>query len=221
MTAWIEELMGQYGYIAIALLIAIENIFPPIPSEVILTFGGFMTTTTTMTTWGVIIAATIGSVLGALALYGVGRCFPEERLEHWLDGRLGKILRLKKEDVRRAQGWFDRRGKLTVFFCRFIPVIRSLISIPAGMAKMPLPMFLLLTAVGTCIWNIVLVLLGAWAGSSWEKIAGYMDIYSKVGVIVLGVAAVVAVAVFCLRRKKKKAAENGADTPESEQEKQR
>ncbi len=206
MTAWIEEMMGQYGYIAIALLIAIENIFPPIPSEVILTFGGFMTTTTTMTTWGVIIAATVGSVLGAMILYGVGRCFPEERLERWLDGKLGKILHLKKEDVRRAQGWFDRRGKLTVFFCRFIPVIRSLISIPAGMAKMPMPIFLLLTTVGTCIWNIVLVLLGAWAGASWEKIAGYMGVYSKVGVVVLGITAVIAAAVFYLRRKKKKTA---------------
>ncbi|HIZ20687.1 MAG TPA: DedA family protein [Firmicutes bacterium] len=203
MTAWIEQMMSEYGYIAIALLIAIENIFPPIPSEVILTFGGFMTTTTTMTPWGVILAATIGSVLGAIVLYGVGRCFPEERLERWMDGKLGKILRLKKEDVRRAQGWFERRGKLTVFFCRFIPVIRSLISIPAGMAKMPFPIFLLLTAVGTCLWNVVLVMLGAWAGASWEKIADYMGVYSKVGVIVLGVAAVIVIAVFYIRRRKK------------------
>ena len=203
MTAWIEQMMSEYGYIAIALLIAIENIFPPIPSEVILTFGGFMTTTTTMTPWGVILAATIGSVLGAIVLYGVGRCFPEERLERWMDGKLGKILRLKKEDVRRAQGWFERRGKLTVFFCRFIQVIRSLISIPAGMAKMPFPIFLLLTAVGTCLWNVVLVMLGAWAGASWEKIADYMGVYSKVGVLVLGVAAVIVIAVFYIRRKKK------------------
>ena len=203
MTAWIEQMMSEYGYIAIALLIAIENIFPPIPSEVILTFGGFMTTTTTMTPWGVILAATIGSVLGAIVLYGVGRCFPEERLERWMDGKLGKILRLKKEDVRRAQGWFERRGKLTVFFCRFIQVIRSLISIPAGMAKMPFSIFLLLTAVGTCLWNVVLVMLGAWAGASWEKIADYMGVYSKVGVIVLGVAAVIVIAVFYIRRKKK------------------
>lgn len=204
MQAWIQQAMNDYGYLAILLLICLENVFPPIPSEVILTFGGFMTTYTKMKIWGVVLAATGGSLLGAIILYIVGRCLSAERLEKWLDGRLGRILRLKSEDVHRAQGWFDKRGKATVFFCRFIPVIRSLISIPAGMARMKMPIFLLLTAIGSFIWNIVLVLLGALAGASWEKVAGYMDTYSKIGVIVLGIAAVIAVVVFYKKRQKEK-----------------
>ena len=100
------NIMNQFGYLGIALLIAIENIFPPIPSEVILTFGGFMTTISDMKIWGVILSATIGSVLGAVVLYSLGRWLNPQRLEHWLDGRFGRILHLKKEDVQRAGKWF-------------------------------------------------------------------------------------------------------------------
>lgn len=205
MQEWILDSIKEYGYIIVLLLIMIENIFPPIPSEVILTAGGFMTTieNATMGVWGVIISATIGSVLGAVILYSIGRLISPERLERILDGKMGKILRLKSEDVRKAQAWFDKRGKLTVFFCRFIPVIRSLISIPAGMTRMKIPVFLLLTTIGTFIWNIVLVMLGAAAGESWKKIADVMGVYSKVGVIVLGVLGVIAVTVFYLKRRNK------------------
>lgn len=214
MQAWIQGLLencGQYGYLIVFLLIAIENIFPPIPSEVILTFGGFLTTYTTMKVWGVVIASTAGSVFGAIILYGVGRLFPPERLERWLDGRLGRILHLKGEDIHRAQGWFDKRGKITVFICRFIPLIRSLISIPAGIARMPMPIFLLLTTAGTFIWNTVLVCLGAAFGSSWELIAGYMDIYSKIGVIILGIAFVVFAVIFYKKRQNKKGKQQAED----------
>lgn len=206
MQHYVLDLIESYGYIIVLVLILVENIFPPIPSEVILTAGGYFTTkdSVNMEIWGVVLAATIGSVLGAVILYAVGRCISQERLERILDGKIGKVLRLKSEDVRRAQGWFDRHGKLTVFFCRFIPVVRSLISIPAGMAKMRFLIFLPLTAVGTFIWNVVLVTLGAAAGESWEKIADAMGVYSKVGVIVLAVVCIVAVAVFYIKRRKKK-----------------
>lgn len=200
----IIEIMNQFGYVGVALLIAIENIFPPIPSEVILTFGGFMTTYTSMNIWLVILASTIGSVAGAIVLYSVGLLLTPEKLASLLSGRIGKLLRLKPEDVYRAQEWFNSRGNLTVFFCRFIPIIRSLISIPAGMAKMDMGKFLLMTTAGTTIWNIVLVWLGAFAGASWERMAAYMGTYSEVGKIVIRVGLLIGIVAFYIRRKRKK-----------------
>lgn len=215
MQEWIIEMMNQFGYLGIALLIAIENIFPPIPSEVILTFGGFMTTYSEMNVWLVILSATIGAVGGAIILYGVGRLIQPARLEKLLSGKIGKILRLKPSDVKKAQGWFDKRGKTTVFFCRFIPVVRSLISIPAGMAKMNMGIFLVLTTIGTAIWNTVLVWLGVAAGASWEKIVDYMGIYSKVGLVLLVIALVIVVLVFYKKRlSKQKAGKELEENPE-------
>lgn len=207
MQQWIQEIMQkyiEYGYLIIFLLIAIENIFPPIPSEVILTFGGYLTTRFELTMWLVVLAATAGSVFGAIVLYGVGRIFSPERLERWMNGRLGRLLHLKAEDVEKAKRWFDSRGKSTIFFCRFIPVVRSLISIPAGMSRMKLPVFLLYTTAGTFIWNTVLVSLGTAAGAAWERVNGYMDAYSRIGVIVLGIILAVAVFVFYRNRRKQK-----------------
>lgn len=200
MQDWIISFMNQFGYLGIALLIAIENIFPPIPSELILTFGGFMTTYTNMNIWIVILFATIGSVTGAIVLYGVGRLLPTEKMER-LIGRWGHVLGLKKEDVKRTEGWFIRRGTATVFFCRFIPIVRSLISIPAGMAHMRRDTFLLYTTFGTAIWNVVLVYLGAVAGAGWESIAQYMDIYSYIALAVLAIIIIGLVIWFKKRRK--------------------
>ncbi len=185
MQAWIIEMMNQFGYLGVAGLIALENIFPPIPSEVILTFGGFMTTYTNLGVWGVIAAATAGSVAGAIILYGVGRFLKPERLKKLLSGPLGRILRLEPDDIDDAIAWFNRRGNTAVFFCRFIPIIRSLISIPAGTARMNMPSFLVLTTIGSAIWNTVLVWLGAIAGASWSKIVVYMDTYTSMAVIVI------------------------------------
>lgn len=202
MQAWIIHVMDRFGYIGISLLIAVENIFPPMPSEVILTFGGFMTTYTKLTVWGVIIASTIGSVLGAIVLYWIGRSLTPERLEYWLEGRWGRILRLKKGDVARARSWFERHGKWTVFFCRCIPLIRSLISIPAGMAKMKMWLFLLLTTAGSLVWNSALVCLGAALGASWEIIDSYTNIYSIIIFSVLGVLLLVLAIIYLKKRKK-------------------
>lgn len=186
MQEWIINIMNQFGYLGIALLIAIENVFPPIPSELILTFGGFMTTYTSMNIWLVSVFATIGAVIGAFILYGVGLMLPVEKIEYIID-RWGHFLGLKKEDVKRAESWFDKRGTSTIFFCRFIPLIRSLISIPAGMAHMKKRTFFLYTALGTAIWNVVLVWLGAFAGAGWERIVHYMDAYSSISLVVLAI----------------------------------
>ncbi|WP_054958647.1 DedA family protein [Paenibacillus dakarensis] len=201
MENWITHFMEQFGYIGILLMIALENVFPPIPSEVVLTFGGFMTTYTDLTVPGVILSATIGSVVGAVILYGIGLLLDVERLEKIID-RWGHILRVKKEDIHKADSWFDKYGYWTVFFCRMIPLIRSLISIPAGMSNMKFGMFLLFTTLGTLIWNVLLVVLGAILGESWEDILAFMDVYSNIAYAIIAVAAVVFVVLFIRKRRK-------------------
>lgn len=178
METWITTIMEDFGYLGVFLLIMLENLFPPIPSEVILTFGGYMTTKTDLTVVGVIIASTIGSVAGAIILYGIGAIVGIQRIERFVD-KWGKILRLTSKDIHKANAWFEKYDVWTVFFCRFIPLIRSLISLPAGLAKMNFWIFLLLTTLGTLIWNMVLVNLGAALGNSWETVVHYMDIYSN------------------------------------------
>jgi len=192
--------MDRFGYIGIALLIALENIFPPIPSEVILTFGGFMTTSSKMTAWGVIIASTVGSLLGAIILYFIGRLFTTEKMENLLNGRWGQILHLKKSNINRAGIWFKRYEKWAVFFCRCIPVVRSLISIPAGIAKMSMWLFILLTIAGSIVWNTALVYLGVALGSSWGIIIGYMDSYTIITMIILGLLLLVLVIIYLKKR---------------------
>lgn len=197
---WIIELMEKFGYVGILFLIAIENVFPPIPSEVILTFGGFMTTSTDLTIMGVIWFATLGSLIGAIILYGVGYMLNADKLELIID-RWGHILRLKKEDVRKAEAWFERYGAWTVFFCRFIPLIRSLISIPAGMARMNFLSFFLLTLAGTFIWNFVLVNVGAAVGDSWDRVVEIMDVYSNFVYIGLAILFIIIIVIWVKKRR--------------------
>lgn len=204
MQAIIISVMNKFGYFGIMLLIAIENIFPPIPSEVILTFGGFMTKqpNSSLTILGVIIFATIGSIVGALVLYYIGKILNKERLEKIVSGKIGKVLRIKAKDIESADKWFDTKGNKTVFFCRFIPIVRSLISIPAGMSEMKMPKFLLYTTIGSAIWNTVLVIIGSIVGKNWEKVVEVIDKYSNVVLILLIVLFIVGVFIFYRSRKK-------------------
>jgi len=208
MQALIISIINKFGYLGVLLLIAIENIFPPIPSEIILTFGGFMTKmpNSSLTIVGVIIAATVGSLLGAIVLYYIGKILNKERLKKIVSGKIGKILFLKPKDIEKADKWFEEKGNKTVFFCRFIPVIRSLISIPAGMSEMKMNKFLLYTIVGSMIWNTVLVVLGSIVGENWESVAAVFDTYSKITIIVLGVLFIILVTIFYY--KKRKSSEN-------------
>ena len=198
----IIEIMNNFGYIGIFLLIAIENIFPPIPSEVILLFGGFMTTYTSMNVIGVIIASTLGSILGAIILYYIGKILNKERLKKIITSKPGKILRLKPEDIDNADAWFDTKGNKTVFFCRFIPLIRSLISIPAGMSEMPMKKFLVYTTLGSLIWNTALTIAGSIVGENWTNILEIMDNYSHIAVVILAIIFIIAIIIFYTKRKK-------------------
>lgn len=201
MQAFIIKFMEDFGYLGTFLLIFIENVFPPIPSEVILTFGGFMTTTTTMTIPLTVISATLGSVAGAMILYYLGHFLNKERLEK-IVLKYGSILRVKTSDLDKADNWFARYGYRTIFFCRMVPILRSLISIPAGMAKMDLKKFLLYTTLGTAIWNTILVVAGAALGKNWEIIVHYIDIYKYVIIGFIGIAFIGFVAYKVAKKRK-------------------
>ena len=197
-------LMNKYGYIGILILIMIENIFPPIPSEIILCFGGFMTTNSNLTIIGVILFSTIGSLLGAIILYMIGKMLNKERLIKIISGKTGKILRLKKKDIEKADHWFDTKGVKTIFICRFIPIVRSLISIPAGMSEIPLTKFIILTTLGTLIWNTILTYLGSIMGQNWTKVVYIIETYSTIVLIIAIITLAIYIYHFYKKRIKKR-----------------
>lgn len=198
----IISIMNNFGYFGVFFLIAIENIFPPIPSEVILLFGGFMTTHSKLSIIGIIIASTIGSVVGALILYYIGKILNKDKLKKIVRGKIGKILRLKEKDIDKADEWFDKKGNKTVFFCRFIPILRSLISVPAGMSEMEMPKFLLYTTVGSAIWNTTITIIGSIVGENWEGVVEIFDKYSHITLIVLVVIFIIIAVIYFKKRKK-------------------
>ncbi|WP_103106251.1 DedA family protein [Brevibacillus reuszeri] len=200
MQNWMTDFIEQYSYLGIFLMMALENIFPPIPSEVILTFGGFITTQSSLTITGVVLSATAGAVIGAILLYGIGYYVDINKIEKIVE-RWGHFLRIKKADIHKANRWFEKYGYWTILICRMIPLVRSLISIPAGMTKMNIWLFLLFSTIGTFIWNIALVWLGAILGHSWEDILYYMDVYSTIAYVGIGLGAAIFLTVFITKRK--------------------
>ena len=187
------RLLSRFGYPGMFLLLTIESIFPPIPSEVVLTFGGFMTEHTSLTLTGMVIAATAGSTAGAM-LYLTGRLIPLERLERILSKRWIQKIGFKAEDLKKTLNWFDKHENTAVLIGRCVPVIRSLISIPAGMTRMPLAGFLIRTVIGSSVWNLLLLSLGKKAGSSWYQITAVFERYSIVIVTILLLALLLYVA---------------------------
>lgn len=200
MEQFITEIINNYGYLGIFLLITLENVFPPIPSEVILLFGGFLTTCSTLTVGGEILVSTLGSVAGAGVLYFLGYVLGEERIENIIV-RWGHIIRLGRKDFQRANQWFERYGVRTVFFCRLVPILRSLVSIPAGITKMQFGKFLLYTVAGTLIWNSILVSVGAAVGASWKTVVVYWDLYSKAVFVILGLLLLLLVIRIFVKRR--------------------
>jgi membrane protein DedA with SNARE-associated domain len=182
MPEWIKGTIDSLGYLGITLLMIIENVFPPIPSELIMPLAGFLTTQGEFLLLGVVIAGTAGSVLGALLLYYVGKKVGTDRLKFWADS-YGHWLMLSSDDIGRAQEWFHRHGTTAVFLCRLVPGIRSLISVPAGIERMRLPLFLTYSALGTGIWATILAYLGRVLGRNYEKVGVYLG---PISYVVLG-----------------------------------
>jgi membrane protein DedA with SNARE-associated domain len=185
---WVFSIVDRLGEVGVGLLIFLENIVPPVPSEVILPLAGFRARTGALNVWLVWPAATAGSVLGALVLYGVGAWLGYDRL-HALAGKRWFIL-TSQSDLDRGDRIFERHGGKMVLLGRCVPLIRSVVSIPAGIAKMPLPRFLTLTAVGSGVWNALFIGLGWILGDQWGRVQGWLGpvSYVVIGLVVVGLA---------------------------------
>ncbi|WP_327395517.1 DedA family protein [Streptomyces phaeochromogenes] len=183
---WAADLLDTMGGPGAGLAIALENLFPPLPSEVILPLTGFAAGQGVISLFSALFWTTLGSVVGAAVLYGIGMLFGRERM-YAIWARLPLV---KSSDLERTEKWFTKHGTKAVFFGRMVPIFRSLISVPAGLERMPMPIFLLLTTLGSLIWNSVLVMSGYWLGDQWDIVETYVGVVSKV-VLVLVVAALV------------------------------
>jgi membrane protein DedA with SNARE-associated domain len=185
---WATDVIESLGYWGLAFLVALENVFPPIPSEVILPMAGFLTGDGRMNYGIALFAATCGSIIGALILYYIGHWFVEHRLRR-LVRHYGKWLGVKESDIDKADDWFDRYGGVAVMLCRVVPIVRSLISIPAGLRRMPLGTFVLYTALGSAVWNAILIGAGWILGDNWEEVeqyVGYLQYMVIVAVLLFG-----------------------------------
>ncbi|MEU4833540.1 DedA family protein [Streptosporangium sp. NPDC023615] len=195
---WAISLMETLGAPGAGLAIALENLFPPLPSEVILPLAGFTASQGDMRLFDVVVWTTLGSVIGALALYAVGALLGRNRVV----AIASKLPLINVADIERTEAWFARHGKKTVFFGRMIPIFRSLISIPAGVERMPITIFTLLTTMGSLIWNTVFVMAGYLLGEQWELVEQYMGIVSKavLGIVILAIVIFVVVRVSDRRK---------------------
>jgi membrane protein DedA with SNARE-associated domain len=194
---WVQGIIRAMGYVGLGWVMFLENVFPPIPSEAVLPMAGWLAYEQegNFTLWGVTLVGAIGSVAGALVFYGLGYWFGEQRVRELLQ-RYGKWFLLSEDDFDTALAWFDRYGEYVIFFGRMVPIVRSLISIPAGIASMNLGRFGAYTAVGTALWSFLLGLAGYVLGQNWPLVMEWMGRYEKV-VLALAVLAVI---IFVVRR---------------------
>ncbi|GHJ51839.1 DedA family protein [Micromonospora chersina] len=171
LTGWVASVIDSFGAVGVALLVALESIIPPIPSEVVLAMAGYLAAEGRFNVALIVLAATAGSLLGALVLYWLGAALGEERLKRWLD----HIPLVDRDDLEKADRWFERHGRWAVLIGRVVPVVRSLVSVPAGANRMPLGEFVLLTTLGSGVWNALIVGAGFALGSRWERVNQYSD----------------------------------------------
>jgi membrane protein DedA with SNARE-associated domain len=169
LAGWVASVIEALGAVGVGLLVALENLVPPIPSEIVLSMAGYLAAGGRVNLVLVLLAATAGSVAGAVALYGLGRTLGEQRLRRWLD----RIPLVDASDLDRADRWFERHAKSAVLFGRCVPVVRSLISVPAGAERMPLGQFLVFTALGSGVWNALFVVGGYLLGERWRDVERY------------------------------------------------
>jgi membrane protein DedA with SNARE-associated domain len=164
------DVMTSLGEVGVGLLTLVETVFPPIPSEIPLSLAGYLAERGRMNVAWVLVAATLGSVLGALVLYGLGAAFGEQRARRWLT----RLPLVDESDFDQASAWFQRHGHGVVFFGRFVPIVRSLVSLPAGAQRMPLLPFVVLTLLGSLLWNTLLVGAGYALGTQYERVEDYL-----------------------------------------------
>lgn len=203
LTQWATDVIERLGYLGVALLVALENVFPPIPSEVVLGLAGFTASEGDAWLIGMIVAATIGSVVGAWALYGFAAAVGPLRVRAIVI-RYGTWIGFGESDLDRAEAWFDRRSRWAVLVCRCIPLVRSLISIPAGFRRMPLGTFTVFTLIGSAVWNTVLIVAGYLLADQWKRMLDVIEPFQTVVLVVLAllvVAIVVRKVVLVVRER--------------------
>ncbi|WHP16725.1 DedA family protein [Cellulomonas sp. ES6] len=186
LAGWVVSVVEALGPAGVGLLVALENLFPPIPSEVVLPVAGYVASQGDMHVGWAVVGATVGAVAGAWVLYGLGVWLGRERLRRWLE----RIPLMEVEDLDRAESWFVRHGGAAVLVGRCVPVVRSLVSVPAGLERMPQVRFLVYTALGSAVWNSALVVSGYVLGEQWEDVGHYSDyinyaVYAAIVVIVV------------------------------------
>ncbi len=192
---WARDAVRTAGYPGIMAAMVAETVFPPIPSEIVLPLAGYEVSRGTLNFIGAVLAATLGSLLGAYVLYAIGRFGGRRVVLRW-----GRVLRVGERDLDRSERWFDRWGDWVVLGGRVVPLARSLVSIPAGITRMPIVRFSVLTVVGSLVWNVVLAGAGYLLGSQWEDVSRIVGRYSDVAAVV--VIALIALGVYWLLRRR-------------------
>ena len=188
LSQWVSDVISAIGYVGVAFLVALENVFPPIPSEVVLPFAGFYAGKGEASVVGMILAATAGSLVGAWILYGLAAWIGPERLRRFVVAR-GRWVGVKERDLDRSEAWFDKRANAAVLLGRCVPLVRSVVSIPAGFRRMHLVPFTICTVIGSLIWNTALIGAGAILGNRWEEVGDVVGIFQWV--VILAVVAAV------------------------------
>lgn len=182
MENWVVDVVRGMGPLGVALLMFLENLFPPLPSEVIMPLAGYLSARGEAPFWAMAVAGTLGSLAGAGFWYGVGRAVSHDRLCAWVD-RHGTWLAMTPDDVERSTNWFARHGRTSVFFGRLVPLVRTLISVPAGFSRMPLTQFLALSALGSGLWTFALAYAGLLLGSRFQEVERWMGPVSSAIVV--------------------------------------
>ena len=187
LASWVQDVIEQLGYLGVALLVVAENVFPPIPSEIVLPFAGFVARRGSDSVVIMILAATVGSVVGALIMYWIAAVIGDDRL-HAFTRKFGKWVQIRESDLTKAEEWFDRHAMAAVLVGRCVPLIRSVVSIPAGFRRMKLVPYMLYTFLGSLVWNIALVGAGALLGDNWERVGSYVGVFQWAVIALLAVA---------------------------------
>ncbi|RLP85099.1 DedA family protein [Micromonospora sp. CV4] len=199
LTGWVATVIEGMGPVGVALLVALESIVPPIPSEIVLALAGYLASEGRFNVVLVVVAATVGSLVGALVLYWLGAALGEERLKRWLD----RIPLVDRDDLEKADEWFERHGRWAVLIGRVVPVVRSLVSVPAGANRMPLGEFILLTTIGSGVWNALIVGAGYALGSRWQDVERYSDWFNY-GIVAVFVVMVATWVIRKMRRRRER-----------------
>ena len=200
LATWVQDVIEQLGYLGVALLVVLENVFPPIPSEIVLPFAGFVAQRGSDSVVLMILAATVGSVIGALIMYWIAAVIGDERL-HVFTRKFGKWVQIREADLTRAEEWFDRHVVSAVLVGRCVPLIRSVVSIPAGFRRMKLIPYIAYTFLGSLVWNIALVGAGAMLGENWERVEPVVATFQWIVIVLIVAAAARLVYTFFRRRR--------------------